>query len=66
MSRPAIAAWYEVPDQRLLAQRQIAEAVGVELHDGGFVDALEQVRAVGQAQRWHVDGASVVGAHPIP
>ena len=39
----------EVPDQRLLAQRQIAEAVGVDLHDGGFADPLEQVRAIGGA-----------------
>jgi hypothetical protein len=35
----------EVPHERSLAERQIAEAVGVELHDGGFADALEQIRA---------------------
>ena len=33
----------EVPDQRLLAKRQIAERVRVDLHDGGFADPLEQV-----------------------
>src|SRR5262249_17522077 len=28
-----------------LAQRQMLESVGVELNDGGFVDALEQIGA---------------------
>ena len=33
----------EMPDQRLLAQRQAGEPVRVELRDGGVVDPLEQV-----------------------
>ena len=36
----------KVIDERLLLQRQGLEAVGVELHDGSVVDALEQVWAV--------------------
>ena len=39
----------EMPDQRLLLQRQRREAVRVELHDRRIVDALEQVLAVGGA-----------------
>ena len=30
--------------QRFLPQRQIAESVGVQLHDRRFVDPLEQIR----------------------
>ena len=36
----------QVPDERLLLQRQRLKAVGVQLHDGRIVDALEQVRPV--------------------
>ena len=35
----------EVIDERLLAERQLVEAVGIELHDGGVVDPLEQILA---------------------
>ncbi len=37
----------EVPDQRLLLERQRREPVRIELHDGRVVDALEQVLALG-------------------
>ena len=37
----------EVPDQGLLAQREIAKGVGVDLDDRGLADALEQVFPVG-------------------
>ena len=37
----------QVPDQHLLAELQPLEAVGVDLADGGVVDALEQVLAFG-------------------
>jgi hypothetical protein len=43
----------EMPDQRLLFQRQIAEAVGIELDDGRFADALEQVRPIGRGRGSH-------------
>ena len=33
----------QVPDQRLLAQRERVEPIGVQLHDGRFADLLEQV-----------------------
>ena len=38
----------EVIDERLLTQRQRRESVGVQLHDGGIVDLLEQIRALGR------------------
>ena len=41
----------EVPDQRLLLQRQRREAVGVQLHDGRIVDALEQVFSIREVRR---------------
>ena len=31
----------EVPDERLLLERQRLKAVGVELYDGGILDLLE-------------------------
>src|SRR6185436_15092549 len=34
----------EMPHERLLLERQLVEAVGVQLHDRGIVDLLEQVR----------------------
>jgi hypothetical protein len=37
----------EVPDERLFSQRKVTKALCVELHDGGVVDALEQIFAVG-------------------
>ena len=39
----------EMPDERLVLQRQVAEGVGVQLHDRRFVDPLEQVFAIGRA-----------------
>ena len=41
----------EVPDQDLLLHRQLLEAVGVELHHGCVVDALEKVLAAGGRRR---------------
>ena len=63
MSRPAIAAWYEVPDQRFLSQRQVAESVGVDLHDRRFVDPLEQVLAVRRCGCGR--GGRIVVVHPV-
>ena len=37
----------EMPDQRLLPERQRAEAVGVQLHDGRIVHTFEQILPVG-------------------
>ncbi len=37
----------EVPDQRLLAQRQRGELIRIQLHHRRIVDALEQVFALG-------------------
>ena len=43
---PGQGGLVEVPDERLLAQRQRLEAVGVELHHRGVVDPLQQVAAL--------------------
>src|SRR5262245_8076764 len=40
-----------MPDERLLAQRQTAEAVRVHLHDSRFGDAFEQIGPIG-CGRW--------------
>ena len=40
---PGDGGLIQVIDEDLLAQRQGREAVGVELHDGGFVHPLEEV-----------------------
>lgn len=37
----------QMPDQRLLFQRQLVEPVGVQLDDRGIVDLFEQVLAAG-------------------
>ena len=37
-----------MPDQHLLIERQRGESVGIQLHDRGFVDPLEQILAVGR------------------
>jgi len=37
----------QMPHERLLAQRQIPKPVRVQLHDGGFSDAFEQIRSIG-------------------
>ena len=37
----------QMPDERLLPERQRAETVGVELHDRRLVDLLEEVTAIG-------------------
>src|SRR5258708_6000332 len=51
---PASANFREVPPQRFLAQRQIAERVRVELDHSGLADALEQILSVGgrSDRRW--------------
>ena len=41
----------EVPDEDLLALRQVAEAVGVQLDDSGFADALEEVWPADRGRR---------------
>src|SRR5207237_573837 len=41
----------EMPHERLLAERQIAEGVGIHLHHRRFADALQQVRAVRRRRR---------------
>src|SRR6185503_5810803 len=38
----------EMPDQRPVLERQGAEPVGIELHDGCLVYAFEQVLAIGR------------------
>ena len=35
----------QMPDQRLLLQRQLVEAVRIQLNDGRIVDLLEQIGA---------------------
>ena len=50
----------QMPDERLLFERQLAEAVRVQLHDGRIVDALEQVLAVDPP--WRSCGASAGAA----
>ena len=40
----------QMPDERLLLQRQLVEAVGVQLDDRRVVDLLEQVRPRGRLQ----------------
>ena len=37
----------QMPDERLFLQRQRLKAVGIDLHDGRLVNALEQVRPFG-------------------
>ncbi len=39
----------QMPHEHFVAERQIAEAVRVELHDRGFVDALEEVLPLGSS-----------------
>ena len=41
----------QMPDERLLPERQLVEAVGIQLDDGGVVDLLEQVGPIGCLQR---------------
>ena len=55
----------QVPDERLLLQRQLLEAVGVQLHDRRIVDLLEQVAPIGSLQR-QVDLLTVRGDLYIP
>ena len=43
----------QVPDERPVAQRQIAESVRIELDDRRFVDALEQVFSLWRRGRRH-------------
>ena len=38
----------EVPDERLFSKRELFEAIGVQLHDGGIVHAFEQILAIGR------------------
>ena len=47
MSRPAMRRLIQMPDERLLFERQRIEAVGVELDHRGVVHRLEQVLAIG-------------------
>ena len=49
----------QVPDEHLLAQVQLFETVGVDLRDGGVVDALEQVPALGVLRRGGARRAAV-------
>ena len=42
----------QVPYEHLLVQRQVGEAVGVELHDGGFIDLFQAVRAIARRRRY--------------
>ena len=73
MSRPAMRRLVQVPDQRLLAQRQRVEAVRIELHHRGVVHRLEQVLALGAAAAGAGVEAAGAGAsvaepveHPTP
>ena len=41
----------EMPDERFLGERQIAESVRVHLHDGRVANALEEIRPPGRCRR---------------
>ena len=56
----------EMPDQDALIDRQRLETVGVQLHDRGFVDALEQILAFDRrGARPLRSGAGVEPEHDI-
>ena len=37
----------QVPDQRFLLHRQLLEAVGIQLDDGGVFDLFEEITPIG-------------------
>ena len=37
----------QMPDERLLAERQLVEAVRIQLHDRSVVDLLEKIPSIG-------------------
>src|SRR5262249_43523495 len=48
----------EVPDERLLTQREVPKAVGVDLDDRCFADALEEIRPLRHPVRSVYHGGS--------
>jgi hypothetical protein len=41
----------QMPDERLVPERQLREAIGVQLHHRRIVDALQQIFPVGSRRR---------------
>ena len=56
----------EMPDQRLLLERQRRKAVRIQLDDGGVVDAIEQVFAICGWRRVPGAGCRRVRAGGVP
>ena len=63
---PGDGGLVEMPDERLLLERQRREPVGVQLHHRGVVDPLEQVLAlVGGGRAWPQGPKSTAGSPPL-